>query len=163
MVAEPPDDDPGSPHYWQKFLSEANTPFEGEPEAPALETLRSLYTGVLSNYGYACAMTGARFSSPAEFLHDRLEIAAIRPLASGGSLHVSNFLCLERATADAFRMGHIAVGPRFELIADLSRIDPELLERLNPLGTLILPHPEIAQPDLLALDYHRQHVFLAGR
>ena len=159
-MVEPPDDDPGNPLYWQKFLSEANTPFDADPEPPSLETLRSLYSSVLVNYGHACAMTGVRFPPPAEFLHDSLEIAAIQPLAAGGVLHVSNFLCLERRAADAFRAGHIAVCPRHELIVDLSRIDPELLERLNPLGKLRLPQSEVAQPMQSALDFHREHVFL---
>ncbi|MHA6690645.1 hypothetical protein [Devosia sp. A449] len=161
-MVEPPDDDPGSPLYWQKFFSDANTPFEADadPEPPPFETLRSLYSSVLVNYGYACAMTGAQFSPPAEFLHESLEVAAIRPLAAGGSLHVSNFLCLERRVADAFRAGEIAVGRQHQLIVDLSRIDPELLERLNPLGKLRLPQSEVAQPMQSALDFHREHVFL---
>lgn len=161
-MAEPPDDDPGNPLYWQKLFAEASTPFEAEPaQAPTLDTLRGLYASVLSSYDHTCAMTGRRFAPPQDLLHDDLQIAAIRPLPQGGSLHVSNFLCLERQVADAFRVGLIAVGPRLELLVDLSRIDPELLERLNPLGRLRLPSSEVAQPDLSALAFHREHVFLS--
>ena len=156
-------DDPGHPLYWQKFLSEAETPYQAEPVAPpSIDTLRQLYTSVLANYGYACAMTGAQFAPPPDFMHDELQLAAIRPLTSGGMLHVSNFLCLETAAADAFRQGHISVGKSYGLIVDLSRIDPELLERINPLGRLRLPASEIARPDEAALAYHRHNVFLGA-
>ncbi|MET3923966.1 hypothetical protein [Devosia sp. 2618] len=158
---DPQDDDPGHPRYWQNLFGEASTPFEAEPDQPvALDTLRALYSAVLSNYDFTCAMTGARFAPPSEFLHDELAIAAIRPLTAGGMLHVSNFLCLERHAAEAFRDGYISVGPGLELIVDLSQLDPELLERLNPLGKLTLPQVEIAHPDRTAIAFHREHVFL---
>lgn len=156
------EDDPSDPLYWQKFLAEAGANFEIEPSAPpSIETLRQLYTSVLSNYGYACAMTGARFERPADFLHEDLQIAAIKPLAAGGALHVSNFLCLELAAATAFSGGHITIGKGYELIPDLSRVDPELLERLNAIGRLRLPETEIARPDPMALEFHRTNIFLA--
>ena len=161
-MAEPFDDDPGSPLYWQKLFAEASTPFETEPEqGPSIDTLRGLYASVLSSYDHTCAMTGVRFAPPEELLHDELQIAAIRPLPQGGQLHVSNFLCLERHAANAFRDGHLSIGPRLELIVDLSRIDPELLERLEPLGRLRLPSSDVAQPDLAAISYHRERVFLS--
>jgi predicted restriction endonuclease len=162
FVIDPPDDDPGNPLYWQKLFAEDSTPFEIEPEQkPTVETLRGLYASVLAGYDYTCAITGRHFPPSQEFLHDVLQVAPIRPLTAGGVLHVSNFLCLEGAAADAFRIGQIAVGPRFELIVDLSRIDPELLERINPLGKLRLPVSGVAQPDLLGLAFHREHVFLS--
>lgn len=161
FVAEPFDDDPGSPTYWQKLFAEASTPFEAEPELkPTLETLRSLYASVLAGYGYTCAMTGRRYAPPQELLHEDLQLVPIRPLSSGGALHVSNFLCLETDAANAFRAGHLAIGPALQLLADLSVVDPELLERLNPIGRLSLPHADVAQPDPLALAYHREHIFL---
>jgi predicted restriction endonuclease len=161
-VANGDEDDPGHPLYWQRFLAEAGARYEAQPAAPpALETLRQLYSSVLANYGFACAMTGRQFEPPRDFLHDHLEIAAIRPLVAGGALHVSNFLCLEQSAALAFRQGHIAIGNRYELLVDLSRLDPELLERLNPPGRLRLPEAGIARPDLSALAYHRANVFLS--
>ena len=156
-------DDPSHPLYWQKFLSEAESPYQAEPaEPPSIDVLRQLYTSELAKYGYACANTGAQFAAPPDFMHDQLQLAAIRPLASGGALHVSNFLCLETAAADAFRQGHVSVGKSLGLIVDLSRIDPELLERINPLGRLRLPESEIARPDAAALAYHRHNVFLGA-
>lgn len=154
-------EDPGHPDYWRKLLAESSAQFEAMPtEKPSLETLRSLYTQVLRSYGYTCALTGATFDPPADFLHDNLEVVPIRPLTMGGSLHVDNFLCLERRAGTAFRQGEIAVGPSLELVADLSRIDPDLLERLNPLGRLLLPDPGQSRPDAAALAFHREHIFL---
>jgi hypothetical protein len=161
FVVEPTDEDPGSPLYWQKLFAEASAPYESEPEqSTSLDTLRSLYSTVLANYEHRCAMTGVHYPPSGAFLHESLEIAPIRPLPSGGLLHVSNFLCLERRVVEAFRLGHIAVGPRLELVVDLSRFDPELLERLNPLGRLGLPKASVGQPDPAALAFHREHIFL---
>ncbi len=154
-------DDPGSPSYWRRMFDEASTPFEPEPsQEPAAETLRSLYSHVLRAYRYRCAMTGRSYAPPVDFLHDHLGIVPIRPLTMGGALHVDNFLCLDSDAGAAFRSGHIAVGPASELIADLSRIDPELLESLHPLGRLLPPEPGLSQPDREALAFHRSRIFL---
>lgn len=153
-------DDPGHPDYWRHLL-EPSVSFEAGPvDRPSLDTLRSLYSQVLLAYGYVCALTGKAFDPPRDFLHDRLEIVPIQPLTMGGALHVDNFLCLSRHAAEAFRAGHIGVGPHFELIADLSRIDPELLETLNPTGYLGRPNDTHRQPDLQAFAFHREHIFL---
>lgn len=157
------EDDPGRAAYWQRFLQESAAPFEPEQVSPpSLETLRGLYAAVLQNYSYTCAMTGRTFAAPKDLLHDELRITPIRPLPLGGALHVSNFLCLENEADAALRAGHISVGPKLQLIADLSRIDPELLERLSPNGRLRLPVSEVAQPDPASLAFHREHIFLRG-
>ena len=84
------------------------------------------------------------------------------PLAAGGALHVRNFLCLTSVAANAFRRGHLAVGPAFQIIVDLSHIDPELLEALNPIGRLRLPEMPIGRPDPDALAFHRAKIFLVA-
>jgi predicted restriction endonuclease len=161
-VTVPPEYSPGDPQYWQKLFAEESVPFEPElTSSNTVDTLRGLYSSVLADYEYTCAMTGVNFGVPQEFLHDALAIAPIRPLDSGGKLHVSNFLCLENRAAHAFRAGHISVGPRLQLLVDLSRIDPELLESLNPIGRLNTPRVDVAMPDAEALAYHRAHVFLS--
>jgi len=155
------EDDPRDPAYWNKFLAEGPTPFEPAPEhKPTIETLRSLYAAVLVNYQYRCAMTGRQFTPPEALLHEDLKITPIRPLPLGGPLHVSNFLCLAPEADTAFRAGHITIGPQCELVVDLSRIDPELVEVLNPIGRLRLPEAEIGQPDPAALRFHRERIFL---
>lgn len=157
MAAE--EDDPGHPLYWQKFLAEAGAAFEPAPETSiSMEALRALYASIISHYRHACAMTGERFAPPEGLLHEALEVIAIRPPAAGGLRHASNFLCLSPAAANAFRRGHVAVGPELELLVDLSRIDPELLEHLNPRGRLIVPENPLARPDPQALAFHREHV-----
>lgn len=154
-------DDPGHPDYWRRMLAEASTPFEPAPaDQPSPETLRGLYSHVLRTYGYRCAMTGRLYGPPKDFLHDKLGIVPIRPLTMGGALHVDNFLCLDGDAGAAFRSGHLAVGPAYQVIADLSRVDPELLEALHPLGRLLRPDPNLSQPDLKAFAFHREHIFL---
>lgn len=154
-------DDPGQPEYWLKGLDEAATGFvyDNAP-APSSETLTKLYAAVLGAYDNSCAMTGARGKPALGVMLDGLDVVAIRPLADGGGLHVSNFLCLSDAAKTAFEAGHLAIGPALELLVDLSRIDPELLERLNPLGRLRQPEGVQAQPDPHALAWHRNAVFL---
>ena len=157
------EDDPSDPAYWNKFLGEGHTPFEPEPDhTPDIDTLRSLYAAVLSNYNYTCAITGRAYPPPAELLHDKLEVTPIQPLHLGGALHVSNFLCLEPEASQAFRAGHLAVGPQRQILADLSLVDPELLERTNPIGRLHLPELDVARPDPQALAFHRRHFFAAS-
>ena len=154
-------DDPGHPDYWKQFLAEPNARFEAGPaDKPTLEILRSVYSQVLRAFDFTCAMTGAVFAEPEDFLHDALQIAPMQPIAMGGLVHVDNFLCLTTPAARAFAAGHIAVGPRLELVADLARLDPELLESLNPTGRLRQPDPALARLDLRALNFHREHIFL---
>ena len=154
-------DDPGHPDYWLRFLSEAQPLFEAAPSAsPSIETLRSLYTHVLRAYHHTCALSGRAFEPATDFLHEHLEIVAIRPLGMGGSLHADNFLALERAAAAAFRGGHLTIGPGLQIIADLSTLDPELLDGLAPGGRLVLPAAGTARPDPAALAFHREHIFM---
>jgi hypothetical protein len=82
---------------------------------------------------------------------------AIRPAPDGGTLHPGNFILLSDMAAHAFFLGHVAVWSDFRLVADLSTIDPELLETLNPDGWLTLPNTN--PPDADALRWHRENVF----
>lgn len=157
------EDDPGDPQYWEKFLAEAGAAFEPAPEtAPSLEVIRALYASIIRYYGYSCAMTGEQFAASEMVPRDDIEVVPIWPRAEGGPLHASNFLCLSPAAANAFQRGHIAVGPGLELLVDLSRIDRDLLERLNPQGHLLAPDVPVSQPDPQALGFHRKHIFLSG-
>lgn len=159
MSGDDKPDDPGKREFWLQGMDEAATPFV-QDAAPSLQTLTELYHAVLNAYGNSCAMTGIAGEPALGVMLSGLEVVAIRPLAAGGALHVSNFLCLSDAARTAFAQGHIAIGPELELLADLSNIDPELLERLNPLGRLRPPEGEPAQPDASALAWHRNAVFL---
>ena len=150
-------DDPGKPAYWLRGLEEAAVPFGGF-EAEPLETYAGLFQSVLSHYRYQCALTG--LEAGAGSAHSPLEVTPLRPHDAGGSLQVSNFLCLSAEAHRAFEAGHLTIGPGYEIIVDLSRLDPELLTKLNADGRLALPQdPEVA-PDPEGLAFHRSQVFL---
>ncbi|KKB85676.1 hypothetical protein VW29_06310 [Devosia limi DSM 17137] len=157
-------DDPGNPKYWRQLFGEAAEPFTADLREPtSIETLRQLHQHVLENYDFACAATGVKFLPGVQpwALRDDVLVVPIKSPMAGGPLHVSNYLCLSRAAADAFSLGHLAVGPHLELIVDLSRIDPELVERLNADGRLREPQ-EKARPDPESLSFHRAEIFLAS-
>ncbi len=61
-----------------------------------------------------------------------------------------------RESIQAYEHGHIAIGPRFEFLVALDRIDPEFLERLNPIGRLTLPADPLFYPDAALLKAHRE-------
>ena len=160
IVASGDEDDPP---FWHRFLAETGANFEAEALGPpSIETLRQLYTSVLANYEHRCALSGASFPPPADFLHDDLQVAAIRPLHSGGKMHVSNFLCLQNDMAEVFRLGHITIGRDFEIIVDVSRTGGDLVKRLNPMGRLHLPKTDIAMPDSDSVMFHRRTIFVAA-
>jgi predicted restriction endonuclease len=150
-------DDPSKLAYWLRGLEEASARFEGL-EAPGLDSYAALYRSVLVNYGFRCALTGAEAATGAPA--DGLQVCPIRPRDAGGALHVSNFLCLSPAADRAFAAGHLTVGPGLEIIVDLSRVDPELLQALNANGRLALPVDATGLPDTAALAFHRSHIFL---
>ena len=129
-------------------------------DTPSEEVLRGVYSQVLKAYGYRCAMTNEEFAPSEQFLRDDAHVIPIRPLSMGGSIHVDNCLCLNKAAAMAFSAGHVGIGRAHGLLVDLSRIDPELLEAFHPLGRLLVPNPELANPDPGALAFHREHIFL---
>ena len=56
----------------------------------------------------------------------------------------------------AYERGHLAIGPRYEFLAALDRIDPEFLERLNPIGRLPLPADPLFYPNAALLKIHRE-------
>lgn len=117
---------------------------------------------VLERWNYRCAVTGERFPG-ATGTHDELEVVAIRPLALGGPLHVRNCLPMVTAAADAWRRGYLGVTHKLELIVVERHVDVDLLERMRPSRTLLVPDGADLGPDPEHLAYHRQHVFGTGR
>ncbi len=153
------DDDPGQAPYWLKLFQEASSPFDTElAHGASPEIVRQLYMAALAQYRHTCAATGAVFAQSAQLLRDDITVTPIRPLAAGGALHVNNLLCLCSSAGHAFRQGHMTIGNKLELLVDLSRIDPELLEKLNPNGRLWVPAGATG-PDPEAIRFHREHVF----
>jgi hypothetical protein len=139
-------------------FAEAAVPFRHE--TPSLETYALVHGQVAAAYGHRCAFTGQQ-GVVGVGPEPVLTIAVIRPRDLGGALHVTNFIALSDSAAAAFAAGHLTVGVAYELAADLSRIDPELLERLTPLGRMLLPEDRAFWPDPLALDFHRRMIFSA--
>jgi hypothetical protein len=140
-------------------LDEAAMPFvhagEDLPAAPNLATYGALSRAVLRNYGHACAMTGESSSGRAGKLGEPA-LVPIRPRPQGGPVHVTNCIVLAPAAGEALSQGHIAVTDDFRLVADLSRIDPELLAQINPDGRLRVPEDETLRPARTHLAWHRQ-------
>lgn len=139
-------------------FDEAAMPFvhdEGSPAAPRLATYGALSRAVLRNYGHACAMTGESSSGHAGKLGEPA-LVPIRPRPQGGPVHVTNCIALAPAAGEALSLGHITVTDDFRLVADLSRIDPELLAQINPDGRLRVPEDETLRPARTHLAWHRQ-------
>jgi hypothetical protein len=109
-------------------------------------------------YGRACAFTGADL---------RVEAAADPRgylLAIGDDPATSDPTRLIPASLDAiqaYERGHLTLGPRYNFLIDLERIDPEFLEALNPIGRLRLPRATALRPSLAVLAAHRA-AFAAG-
>jgi hypothetical protein len=145
------------PEYWLEAFEEAGGSFLSAD----LEARRGLYEAALHYYRFTCAMTGQVFPA-AEGIHPDLQVSAIQPLAEGGPLDVSNFIVLSAKADRAFQVGHLGIGADYGLLVDLSCIDPELLERLNLDGCLLLPADPRAVPSADAIAYHRAHIFARG-
>lgn len=130
-----------------KGFSEAQAQFAGPA---ALST-------IFGAFGYRCAFTGVdlRAEAGADPLGWLLRLAPSGPPMPGNVLP---------ACADAiyaFERGHLGIGSRFEFLVALDRIDPEFLERLNPVGRLILPADPALHPDAALLKAHRDE-FVEG-
>lgn len=145
------------PEFWTAAFEEASGSFLSAD----LEARRGLYEAVLHYYSFTCAMTGQVFAA-VDGIHPNLQVSAIRPLAEGGPLDVSNFIALCAEADRAFQLGHISIGPDYSLLADLGRIDADLLGALDPQGRLLLPLDARAWPSQETIAYHRSHVFAQG-
>ena len=115
-------------------------------------------SALFAAYGDACAFTGVSLQEEAR-ADPRGYLLAIGddPATSERTLLVPASI----EAIHAYERGHLALGPRYNFLADLERIDPELLERLNPTGHLRLPNDPALRPSLEALAVHRA-AFAAG-
>lgn len=135
----------------------AQPPFEfekqGKQAAPPVG-LVALQNSVRRDYGDRCALTGTPHSKTTPVL-----VFPIRPLSAGEHVQAGNCIPLIEAAGDAFNHVHLTIGEDMEIVADLSRIDPELMETLNANGRLRLPARRAARPSTDALSWHRQQFF----
>ena len=139
-------------------FQEAVVPFE--QANLTLGDYLQLNRDVLVAYDYTCAVTQARFNAETA-VSANLVVIPIHPVETGGDLTGSNLLPLVPEAAQAFRDGDFAIGVDFELLVDLSRVDPGLLRLLHHSGKLLVPKDRQFVPDPDSLHYHRQTIFQA--
>lgn len=122
-------------------------------EAPAdmAATTGAVLAALRRETGNRCALTGVPLAA------DALPVA-IR-WAGPERLHLNNLLLLSPAAETAFRQGHFTVRDDFSLIVDFRRIEPELIERLNPDGSLHVPDNPLLRPSAANLAWHRRWIF----
>jgi hypothetical protein len=121
----------------------------GEAQAPFGSGTDEL-NAVFAAYGFACAFTGIDLTAEAAADPEGvlLNLTRLQPRPNERIP-----ACLEAIFA--YERGHMAIGPAFNLLVDLSRIDPEFLARLNPGGRLTLPRIEALYPPSALLKAHR--------
>jgi predicted restriction endonuclease len=139
-------------------FQEAVVPFE-QANLSLAEYLQ-LNRDVLAAYDYTCAVTRARFNAETA-VSANLVVIPVHPVETGGLLGAANLLPLTPEAAQAFRDGDFTIGVDFELLVDLSRIDPALLRLLHHSGKLLLPKDRRFVPDAENLHYHRHTIFQA--
>ena len=110
----------------------------------AADALASIFAA----YEHACAFTGhdLRVESAADARGYLLNLSG-NPLSEDRTMLVPATL----EAIHAFERGHIAIGPRYNFLVDLEFIDPEFLERLNPIGRLRVPFDTAFHPAQSAL------------
>jgi hypothetical protein len=108
-------------------------------------------TSVFAAYEYACAFTGhdLRIEGAADPRGYLLNLSG-NPLSEDRTMLVPAVL----EAIHAFERGHIAIGPRYNFLVDLEFIDPEFLERLNPIGRLRVPFDTAFHPAQSGLTPH---------
>jgi hypothetical protein len=141
-----------------QVLAEAQEVF-AQDRRDGLDAYLKVHDRVLQRWKYRCVLTGAQFEPAAMRPHPQLEVVAIRPRELGGPLHVRNYLPMVPAAAHAFSHGHLSLGPSYGFLVSERLIDPELHERLLPLGRLELPQDPSAWPDAECVGYHRANIF----
>ena len=115
---------------------------------------------VLAAYDYTCAATQARFNAETA-VSANLVVIPIHPVETGGALVRNNLLPLVPAAAQAFRDGDFTIGVDFELVVDLSRVDPQLLRMFHHSGKLLVPKDRQFVPDAESLYHHRHLIYPA--
>lgn len=132
-----------NPNRDGKAFEETQAPFTGR--APDL-------AATFAAYDFHCAFTGDDLH--AEAAVDPL--GALLLLTGRPARSAMVPACLDAIYA--YEHGHLALGPRYNFLVDLERIDPEFLERLNPIGRLALPEDAALHPPQALLKAHREAV-----
>jgi hypothetical protein len=110
-------------------------------------------------YGFVCAFTGKDLRAEAAAdPRGTLLILGPDPLTDDPTLLIP--ACLD--AIHAYERNHLALGARYNFLVDLETIDPEFLERLNPIGRLTAPSDPAFYPSQAALTPHLI-AFMRGR
>lgn len=110
-------------------------------------------------YGHACAFTGQDLRAEATVdPRGYLLVLGPDPLTTDPTLLIPASL----DAIHAYERNHLALGPRYNFLVDLETIDPEFLERLNPIGRLTAPADPAIYPSQAALTPHLI-AFMRGR
>lgn len=139
-------------------LAEAQAVFAHDRQA-GLDAYLKLHDRVLQRWKHRCVFTGKQFRPADTRPHPHLRVVAIRPRELGGQLHVRNYLPMVAEVEHAWTSGHLTLGPSFGFQVSERLIDPELHERLLPLGRLDLPGEPSLWPDPESVAYHRLNIF----
>lgn len=139
-------------------LAEAHAVFAHDRQA-GLDAYLKLHDRVLQRWKYRCVFTGTQFERADTRPHPQLKVVAIRPRELGGQLHVRNYLPMVAEVEHAWTHGHLTLGPSYGFQVSERLIDPELHERLLPLGRLQLPGEPSLWPDSESVAYHRANIF----
>jgi len=139
-------------------FQEAAVPFASQNLS--LGEYLQLNRAVLTAYDYTCAATQARFNAETA-VSGNVVVIPIHPIETGGKLVPTNLLPLIPAAAEAFRDGDFTIGVDFEIVVDLSRIDPQLLRMLHHSGKMLLPKDRQFVPVAESLHYHRHLIYPA--
>jgi hypothetical protein len=114
---------------------------------------------IFAAYGDACAFTGRDLSKEAA-ADPRGYLLNLG--TNPDSLDAGELIPATLDAIFAFERGHLTIGQRYNLLVDLERIDPELLEALNPIGRLRLPESPAFHPSQVKLTPHLL-AFATGR
>lgn len=139
-------------------LEETQTLFAHDRQS-GLDAYLKLHDRVLQRWQHRCVFTGAQFPPSATRPHPDLKVVAIRPRELGGQLHVRNYLPMVAEAEEAWLSGHLTMGSEFGFVVAERLIDPELHEKLLPLGRLELPESPALWPDAASVAYHRANIF----
>ena len=110
------------------------------------------FSAIFAAYNNVCAFTGEALAEAA--LADprgHLLVLGSDPLTTDPNFIIPT--CPDAIFA--FERGHLTIGPGFNFLVDLEWIDPEFLQRLNPIGRLRLPVAPFILPSAAALAAHR--------
>ncbi|MBN9332865.1 hypothetical protein [Devosia sp.] len=124
--------------------------------AHSIDNHVAFYRFALKIYNYRCAISGLRFPSDAQILHQQLEVVPIHPREFGGPLEIGNVLVLETGMADAFARGLVTASDDWQLIVPQPQALNEAQRQHAVAGrVLFVPSEPMFRPEARNLQFHR--------